>query len=316
MAGVLAAQTAGIPNPTQQPTAAPAPGASVPVYKVTVVGRTTQAVNYRYRSGETKVDFRGTALLPEARGVAEVSSRQGFSQVQVDFQKMVPASKFGPEYMTYVLWAISPEGRAQNMGEVVIEGDRAKLDAVSTELQAFGMIVTAEPYYAVTQPSDVVVLENFVRSDTKGKFDVVDAKYELLQRGQYVLTAGPGGYRGVTPNDKKVPFHLFQARNAIEIARLTGADRYAADTYNKAVGQVSQAQAYQDRRAGAKPVTMTAREAIQTAEDARLIAIRRIDEERLAQERQASADREAAAKAQAEAADRQRREEELSLIHI
>src|SRR5687767_13677041 len=152
--GVAYAQTA--PNPTQR--AVPVATDTVPVFRITVVGRTTPAINYRPRRGDTKIDFAGTALLPQAKGTAEVSGEQGYMKIQAKFDKLEPASKFGREYLTYVLWAITPEGRATNLGEIQVDDDDARV-RVTTELQAFGMIVTAEPYFAVTQPSDVVIIE-------------------------------------------------------------------------------------------------------------------------------------------------------------
>ncbi len=125
------------------------PPGQVPIYKVTVVARTTKAINYRHRSGATKVDFRGTALMPQARGEAKVDSKQGRIEIDAKFDRLAPATQFGPEYLTYVLWAVTPEGRATNLGEVLLKGDGSKLD-VTTDLQAFGLIVTAEPYFAVT----------------------------------------------------------------------------------------------------------------------------------------------------------------------
>ena len=163
---------------------------AMPIYRVTVVQRTTKAVNYNHRSGSTKIGFRGTALLPEARGEAKVESKQGVIKIDARMEKLEPATKFGPEYLTYVMWAITPEGRATNVGEVLLNGDKTKLDA-TTELQSFGLIVTAEPYFAVTQPSDVVVMENFVRPDTTGTIEQVDAKYELLQTGPVHLEREP-----------------------------------------------------------------------------------------------------------------------------
>ena len=157
---------------------------SMPIYRVNVVARTTKAINYRHRSGSTKVDFQGTALMPRAVGDAKVESKQGYLEVDAHFKNLGPASQFGSEYLTYVLWAVTPEGRPKNLGEVVLNGSvDSKLD-VTTELQAFGLIVTAEPYYAVTMPSDVVVMENIIRTDTLGKVEDIEAKYELLPRGQ------------------------------------------------------------------------------------------------------------------------------------
>jgi outer membrane protein OmpA-like peptidoglycan-associated protein len=275
---------------------------TTPIYKITinVVERTTKAVNYRNRSGATKVDFRGTALLPEARGEAKVESKQGYIEVEVEFDNLQAATRFGPEYLTYVMWAITPEGRAKNLGEVILNSSKSKLD-VTTELQTFGLIVTAEPYFAVSQPSDVVVMENFIRQDTVGKIEEIAAKYELLQRGQYVVNVPPSDLKPIAL-DKATPLDLYEAQNAVRIARWVGADKDAAESFQKAAKALEQAEAYKARKAGTKPISTAAREAVQTAEDARLIALKRQDEQRIAQERQAAADREAQAKAQADLA--------------
>src|SRR5271156_2983194 len=175
------------PEPTQQPIET---GGATPIYRITVVARTTKAINYHHRSGSTRIGFRGTALMPQAVGEAKVESKQGVIKIDAEMRKLDPATKFGPEYLTYVMWAITPEGRATNVGEVLLKDGKSKLDA-TTELQSFGLIITAEPYFAVTQPSDVVVMENFVRHDTTGTIEEVDAKYELLTRGQYTLNVSP-----------------------------------------------------------------------------------------------------------------------------
>jgi outer membrane protein OmpA-like peptidoglycan-associated protein len=206
------------------------------------------------------------------------------------------------------MWAITPEGRATNLGEVIRNGDKSKLN-VTTELQNFALVVTAEPYFAVSQPSDVVVMENVIRSDTRGKIDVVDAKYELLQRGQYVMNVDGSRFEAVR-EDPKVPLELLEARNAVRIARVAGAEKYAADSLAKAVRALEQAENYHQRKAGTKPISMMAREAVQTAEDTRLITLKRIEEARLAAERQAAADREAAARAEAEAESQRRAQAE------
>jgi outer membrane protein OmpA-like peptidoglycan-associated protein len=269
---------------------------AMPIYRITVVERTTKAINYNHRSGSTKIDFRGTALLPEARGEAAVESKQGVIKIDARMERLQPATKFGPEYLTYVMWAITPEGRATNVGEVLLNGDKTRLDA-TTELQSFGLIVTAEPYFAVTQPSDVVVMENFVRHDTVGTIEQVDAKYELLQRGQYTLNVNPAEIQPVRLS-AKVPLELYEARNAVQIARWTGAARYAPDTFQKAVQGLQNAEGYLTGKAGRKPIGTVAREAVQMSEDARIITVKKIDEERLANERQAGAEREALAESQ------------------
>ena len=270
-----------------------------PIYTITVnvVERSTKAVNYSHRNGSTPLDFQGTLLMPAARGEAKVESKQGYIEVEVEFDNLQPATRFGPEFLTYVLWAITPEGRATNMGEIILDGTKSKLD-VTTELQAFGMVVTAEPYFAVSQPSDAVVMENVVRQDTRGKVEEIDAKYELLQRGQYTVNVLPADLKPMLL-DQKTPLDLYQARNAVRIAKWAGADVSAADSFDKASKLLAQAEANKTGNKGSRSIAMASREAVQTAEDARLITLKNQAETRLAQERAASAGREAAANASA-----------------
>ena len=246
--GVLTAQGLS----TQDENAARMAAGTPPIYRTSVTARTAKAVNYQHRSGATKIDFRGTNLLPGSRGEAKVESKQGYIEIEVEFDGLQPANKLGAEYLTYVMWAITPEGRTANLGEVLLNGAKSKLN-VTTELQVFGLVVTAEPYYAVTQPSDLIVMENQVRPDTKGKIEEVDAKYELLQRGQYQRLANPLALK----LDQKQPLELYEARNAVQIARAVGADRYAAETFQKAEKSLAQAETYQGSKAGRKPVAMT-----------------------------------------------------------
>ena len=262
-----------------------------PIYRVTVTEKVAKAISYQHRSGATKIDFGGTALMPDAHGEAKVESKKGYIEIEVEFRNMTDATQFGGEYLTYVLWAITPEGRASNLGEVLRGGGTSGKLNVTTELQVFGLVVTAEPYFAVSRPSDVVVMENVVRADTKGKIELIDAKYELLQRGQYQHLTNVLDLKV----DNKNPLELYEARNAVNIARTSGADRFAADTFQKAESNLKQSEAYRARNAGSKPVTMTARQAVQIAEDARAIAVKRQDDDLLAAERQAGADREAQA---------------------
>jgi outer membrane protein OmpA-like peptidoglycan-associated protein len=280
------------------------PSEGQPIFRVTVVERTTNAVSYRHRSGWTKVDLRGTPLAPDATGHADVNSRPGYIEVKTEMHKLLPASQYGPEYLTYVLWAITPEGRSKNLGEVVLDGGGSHLD-VTTDLQAFALIVTAEPYFGVTQPSDVVVMENIIREDTVGKIEQTSVKYDLLKRGTYTVTGTPGRYHPVK-TDKAVPLQLLEAENAVQIAQVANADQYAKDTYDSADNLLRQAEAYEARKAGAKPVIMTSREAVQNAETARLLALKRQEDERIAREKQEAADREAAARAAADEATRQK----------
>lgn len=296
------------PNPTQNNTTA-TPSTGNPVFRVQVVSRTVKAVSYRNRSGWTKVDFEGTALAPKAKGKADVNSRKGYIEVKTEVKGLPPASQFGTEYLTYVLWAITPDGRAKNLGELLVNADgNADID-VTTDLQSFGLIVTAEPYFSVTQPSDVVVMENVLRQDTVGKYEEVDAKYELMPRGMYTSQIAPSA-RTPIQMDKDVPLELYEARNALMLARGAGADQYGGETFQNAVNLLNQAEGYQARKAGRRPVIMTAREAVQKAEDSRLIAIRRQRELALQREREEAAAREAKAKADAEEAERQSKQDE------
>ncbi len=284
--GVLAAQQAQNPGENSNGVTA----GSMPIYRVSVTARTIQAVNYQHRGGSTKIDFQGTDLMPGASGEAKVQSKQGHIQIEADFTGLESATKYGAEYLTYVLWAITPEGRPSNLGEILLNGSKSKLD-VTTDLQVFGLIVTAEPYFAVTQPSDLIVMENIVRPDTKGKIEAIDAKYELLQRGQYQRLANPLELKA----DSKTPLELYEARNAVHIAGSQGADRFAAETFEKAQQSLAQAESYEARKAGRKPVAMSARAAVQTAEDARVIAVKRQEADAAIADRQRLVDREAQA---------------------
>src|SRR5712692_9591081 len=215
-------------------------GNPTPTYRINVVSRTTRAVSYKHRSGATKINFQGTDLMPAAAGEAKVESKRGTLAVEAEFSGLDKPTSFGNEYLTYVLWAISPEGRPVNIGEVLVgDNHRSKLD-VTTDLQAFALIVTAEPYYAVRRPSNVVVLENAVRRDTAGGTEFVDAKFELIDRGGYI----PTGYNfDPVVLSARLPLEFFEARNAVCIAKSASADRYAAESYGKAVRQMNEADA-------------------------------------------------------------------------
>ena len=305
-AGVAFSQTA--PNPTQKDLGI-AQG-TVPVFRITVVGRTTPAINYRPRRGETKVDFVGTPLLPRARGTATVSGEQGYMKIDARFERLEPATRFGREYLTYVMWAVTPEGRATNLGEIQVDDADARIQ-VTTELQAFGLIVTAEPYFAVTQPSDVVVIENVIRDDTEGTFEVVQAKYELLKRGSYLMNQDAARLN-LKPLEPGAPLDLAQARNAVELARLAGADRFAMETFNKAAGLLATAEEARTARRGGNAVMMPARQAAQTAEDARLVGLQKQEDAFLAEQRSAVLARETSALDLAQAEAARRRQAELA----
>ena len=280
------------------------PMSSTPIFRVNVVSRNVQAVNYQHRSGATKVDFAGTDLMPGANGQAKVESKKGYIEIEVEFGNLEKPTTFGNEYLTYILWAISPEGRAINLGEILVgENHRSKVD-VTTDLQAFALVVTAEPYFAVREPSNVVVIENIVRDDTKGTTEALNAKHDFLERGGYI----PTGYKfDPVILNSKLPLEFFEARNALRIAKSEGAERYASDSYQHAVQLMNNVDEMATRKnIDRKSLIAIARDAVQTAEDARAISVKRMDEERLANERQASADAQAKAQGQTDAALRQK----------
>jgi len=279
-----------------------------PTFRVVVISRSVQAVNYKHRSGSSKLDFTGTELMPAANGEAQVNSKRGSIDIEAEFGNLQKPTTFGNEYLTYVLWAISPEGRAVNLGEVLLGGNHRSKLHVTTDLQAFALIVTAEPYYAVRQPSNAVVLENVVRDDTKGTSEAVNAKYELMERGGYI----PTGYKfDPVVLNAKLPLEFFEARNALRIAESEGAETYAGDSYKRAVQLMNTADGYAtNKHIDRKPLIAVAREAVQTAEDARAIAVKKMDDVRLANERQDSADAQAKTQDQADDARRQKEQAE------
>lgn len=295
------------PNPTQR---AVTPQGEVPIFRVTVIGRTIPAINYRPRSGDTRINFAGTSLMPKAKGWASIEGEKGYIKIDAKFDELGGPMQFGREYLTYVLWAITPEGRASNLGELQVNGNDGHLE-VTTELQAFALMVTAEPYFAVSQPSDVVVIENVVREggfeNTKGRFETLEAKYELLKRGSYLMNHDATTLK-VKPLEPGAPLDLAQARNAVELARLAGADRFAADTFAKATALLSEAEVAREKRKSGNTVQQPARQAAQTAEDARLIALQRQEEAFQAEQRRLSAQRESDALALARAEEDRRRQ--------
>jgi outer membrane protein OmpA-like peptidoglycan-associated protein len=287
-----------------------------PLYKIEVVARDIPAINYFHRSKETKIGFQGTQLLPDAHGWAEVKQDNGRTKIELHLTGLSPANGFGPEYMTYVLWAITPEGRPVNLGEVLPTGGKDRSDVmVTTTLQSFGLIVTAEPYFAVTMPSDVVVAQNIVEKSTSGVIEQVNAHYTLLPRGAYTQTAGRHTVIHPVTRDERSPLELYEAVNAVNIADSGGATTYAPDTMQTARTDLQNAQAMDKHKGDRKQEITYAREAIQAAEDARIITIRKLKEQDEAAQRKAREDAEEAARqsqltAQQEAQQRAQAEEQ------
>ncbi len=309
--------TAPIPLTSLSPDPSPqAPAASVPLYRVTVVQGSAKAINYRNLKSSTKIDLMGTVLVRNASGVATVKSKNGAIEIAAKVKNLPPASTFGGEFLTYVLWGISTEGRATNLGEVLLEHGHGKVK-VTEKLQTFGLVVTAEPYFAVSQPSDVVVLENAVSKDAMGQVELIDAKYELLKRGQYTLNLTASEPMVM---DEKTPFAVYQARNAVRIARAAGAAAYAPEAIGKAQDYLNQSEASDG---GKKARIINAREAVQRAEDARLISVQKQEAEQVALERKMAQDKlddankqAAAAAAAEESALNQKRQAEAENVGL
>ena len=305
-AGLATLVLAQVPNPTQ--TNLPETSRDgIPIFRTTVVSKSIKSINYHHRQGSTIVGLEGSADMPKAVGEVKVESKTGATKIQVDVDKMPAAQTLGDDLLTYVVWAITPEGRAENLGELMLDGDHARLQS-ATELQSFGMIVTAEPYYAVTQPSDMVVMTNVLKQGTTGTISTVDAKYELLAKGSFVNRL-PAADRAKLRANRNAPLDLLEARHAVAIARSVGAAQYAADTLQKADVDLYNAEAFLLSKGDKKKVQTLARNVTQLAEDARIITVRKLEQESLQAERTAAADRVTSAQT---TADQETRKRELA----
>lgn len=276
--------------------------ASAPASSPANVSHSTKAINYRRAGSTLKITFKGTALQEIASGEAEVKNKGQRVEISAKFANLEEATKFGLEYLTYVLWAVSPQGRAESLGELTLKNGAGEVKAI-TDMQTFGMFVTAEPYFAVTQPGDTVVLENV--ADTG---EAIEARYELLARGVY-SSSNTKIENAIFGIDRKTPLALFEARNAVRIARNASAEKYAAASMTKAADQLKAAEDAYSAKRDRKSVEAAARDAVQTAEEARVIAVKAKSEEaaqaKAAAEKRAAEEREA--KARQDAADEAKR---------
>lgn len=281
------------------------PQANAGVYQPNMAGASITAISYG--RGSTEIGFECTPLLVGAKGEAKVESKQGRLAIEAKFTNLMPAQKFGAAYLTYVLWAITPEGKATNLGEILLNGLSSKIQA-STTLQTFGLVVTAEPYYAVGQPSSLVVLENVALPTTSGTIEKITPNYELLSGDAYSAN-GAANQGFVTPN---TPLELLEARNAVAIAANAGASKYAADAFARAQSSLTNAEMMFAHKGDRKQATQSARDAVENAADARQVAAQRIAEEKAAAERAAEEQREADAKAAVAAAAAKQQQDEIA----
>ena len=271
-----------------------------PLYRITVVGRDIPAINYFHRSGATQIGFEGTSLLPQGKGSAKVQSERGRMTIDAKFEGLVPANSFGAEYLTYVLWAITPQGRPVNLGEVLPQGNKSNIN-VTTNLQSYGLIVTAEPYFAVTMPSDVVILQNFIQKDkTSGIIDAINTHFQLLPRGAYTQVAGQKAVLNPITRNEKSPLELYEAMNAVQIAQANQAEKYSPDIYMRAKQGLQNAQELDSKKSNRKQEITYARAAVQDSEDARLVALRKMKADEDAARQQAAKDAEDKARQEAQ----------------
>lgn len=284
-----------------------------PVKSVT---HSTKAIDYRQGS-KSQIDFKGTSLMPEASGRAEVAAKTGTAHISVKLEHLTPANSFGLQYLTYVLWAISPEGMPSNIGELIVRDGKSEIRA-SAAMQAFALIVTAEPYFAVTQPSEKVVAENEPGQDVQGSPRAINVSYEVIPGIAYASQVQPiqDPVYGI---DKHVPLSLKEARNAVRIAKDAHAEQYASSALSRGEQLLKQADDYYSRKQNERAIATVAREATQAAEAARVMAFKleqqaKVDEEkRIAHENLAKAQSEAesqtrqAQQAQADAQSRAER---------
>jgi outer membrane protein OmpA-like peptidoglycan-associated protein len=281
-------------------------------FEVTMVARTITVINYQHRGGSTDIGFQGSPIMPSGKGSGKVESKQGRIQINANFQKLSAPQSFGPEYLTFVLWAITPEGKSNNLGEILLDGDKSKI-SVTTSLQTFGLIVTAEPYFAVSVPSNAVVLENIVVAGTTGTIEQATAKYQSLDKGiyNYDFSSASASY---PKSNSKTPLELEEARNAVEIAKAAKAPQYAPEAFGRAQTSLTEAERLFASKGDRKRVIQSARDAVQNAADARTRALKRENDERIAQQQAAAAAAEASAKAQAEAAAKAQQQAEIQKL--
>jgi outer membrane protein OmpA-like peptidoglycan-associated protein len=279
----------------------PAPHLAAQAQLAPSVNKSTMAVAYPVDDGDTKVDLKGTTVMPGAKGEAKVEAKKDITLIEAKVERLEQPGRLGTQFLTYVLWAISPDGRTNNLGEILLNEDGKGELKVTSQLQTFSLIVTSEPYYSVRQPSELVVLENEVRKDTKGKLFAVD-QYRLMKRAQYEQIGNP---LALSLDTKNVPLQMYEARNAVDIAKSKGADKYASEIYSRADASLKVAENLLQRKADKGEIISVARQTVQLSEDARAAAVDKQEQERITSERAAAAEKaraEAEVKAEAKAA--------------
>jgi len=276
-----------------------------------LTSKSVPAIGYEIGAGATKINLTATSVAPQASGEAKVEAKKSGTSVEVKLKGMPQPTTLGPELLTYVLWAVTPDGGARNLGEIPINEDGEGKAKANTASQTFSVVVTAEPYYAVRIPNEEVVLENERKKNTKGQL-FPDTNYKLMFRSQYAKTGNP---LALTPDLKNTPLDVYEARNAVEIAKDRNAEKYAPEIFSKAQAGRQKTENAVAQKSEKNQIITVARQTVQFAEDSRAMSVYRQNQERIQQEKDAAAAA-AAAKAKAEAdaraAEEARRQAELA----
>jgi len=276
-----------------------------------VVKKSIKAVGYEVGGGATKVIMVGTSAARNASGEAKVEAKNGGTEIELKVKGMPQPTTLGGEFLTYVLWIVTPDGSTTNLGEIPIDKNGEGKLNTSAQSQTFAMGVTAEPYSAVSLPNEIVVLVNDTTNKTKGKI-YPENSYKLIKRSQYAKSGNP---LALTPDLKNVPLDMYEARNAVDIARSQGAEKYAPEIFSKAAGSLQMAENSLTAKDDKGKVVTNARQTIQFAEDARALSAERQEAERVQKEKDlaaAAAGEKAKSEAEAQAAAEAKHQAELT----
>ncbi|HUI43473.1 MAG TPA: hypothetical protein VL523_16030 [Terriglobia bacterium] len=235
------------------------------------VKRSVKVMDFGSLISPTTIVFRPTALVSGSQGEAEVWMDRAVAKLHATFTNLPPASRLGREYLTYVLWSVTPEGRTTNLGEVTWAGAAAQLDA-KVEWHRFGLLVTAEPYFAVSMPGAAVVFEAGLAPGATNEVPITETTCQLLSRPTGGAAVAAGSKAAVDPTE---PLVVEEARRAIAAAKAAGAEHYAPLTFGTATQLLRLAENQLAKRVKLKDVLDTGSEAVLIAEDARVLATAR-----------------------------------------
>lgn len=258
------------------------------VQAVKAITGTRPSLGITYPEGVTiTVKFQGTQRLPFAVGEAKVERKRGTTEIEIELDEVKPASLFGGDYNTYVLWTVSPEGHTVNAGEFIVRGNRSKLNVTST-LETFGMFVTAEPHYLVPYPSRFVVMENTRPTHKLG--GVVGESQIKYRESEGIYNFERETLSKAAEAKTEVRTDIAQARTAIQLAERAGAAKFAVQELNRAREQLLKAEQGQAVGTGVGTQMIQGKEIVRLAFEAQKLAEERTFQAALDAERKASAD--------------------------